>query len=58
MRPRSLNFEQLVDLNRQELLNDEESISQIEKKLDRKQQAFLLADRQAKENAKKELTAE
>lgn len=23
MRPRSLNFEQLVDMNRQELLNDE-----------------------------------
>ncbi|MFD1066081.1 MULTISPECIES: FbpB family small basic protein [Oceanobacillus] len=53
MRPRSLNFEQLVDMNRQELLNDEKSISQIEEKLEKKQEAFFL-------NHKKneELTAE
>ncbi|MFD1415425.1 FbpB family small basic protein [Oceanobacillus jeddahense] len=54
MRPRSLNFEQLVDMNRQELLNDEKSISQIEEKLEKKQEAFLLNHK--KNN--KELTAE
>lgn len=40
MRPKTLNFEQLVDLNRQELLNDEKRISQIEEKLEKKQEAF------------------
>lgn len=54
MRPRSLNFEQLVDINRQELLRDEESISQIEEKLEKKQEAFLLAH---KKNSN-ELTAD
>lgn len=54
MRPRSLNFEQLVDMNRQELLNDEKSISQIEEKLEKKQEAFLLAYKKNKD----ELTAE
>ncbi|CEI84462.1 hypothetical protein J18TS1_13120 [Oceanobacillus oncorhynchi subsp. incaldanensis] len=54
MRPRSLNFEQLVDMNRQELLNDEKSISQIEEKLDKKQEAFLLNHKKNKN----ELTAE
>ncbi|GIO21424.1 FbpB family small basic protein [Oceanobacillus sp. J11TS1] len=42
MRPKTLNFEQLVDLNRQELLNDEKRISQIEEKLEKKQEAFSL----------------
>ena len=54
MRPRSLNFELLVDMNRQELLNDEKSISQIEEKLDKKQEAFLLNHKKNKN----ELTAE
>ena len=54
MRPRPLKFEELVDINRQELLNDEKSISQIEEKLEKKQEAFLLSHR--KDN--NELTAE
>ncbi|WP_010649605.1 FbpB family small basic protein [Oceanobacillus massiliensis] len=35
MRPKPLNFEQLVKQNRQELLNDEESITQIELRLEK-----------------------
>ncbi|MFC4024265.1 FbpB family small basic protein [Oceanobacillus longus] len=45
MRPKSLNFEQLVKQNRQELLNDEESITQIELRLEKKQEAIALAQR-------------
>lgn len=41
MRPKTLNFEQLVKQNRQELLNDEESITQIEIRLERKQEAIM-----------------
>ncbi|WP_121639986.1 FbpB family small basic protein [Virgibacillus sp. Bac330] len=37
MRPKTLNFEQLVKRNKQELLEDEHSISRIEKKLESKQ---------------------
>ncbi|RFA37562.1 FbpB family small basic protein [Virgibacillus dokdonensis] len=37
MRPKTLNFEQLVKKNKQELLEDEHSISRIEKKLESKQ---------------------
>lgn len=37
MRPKSLNFEQLVNQNRQELLEDEKRITQIEKNLEKKQ---------------------
>ncbi|GIO20576.1 hypothetical protein J18TS1_36760 [Oceanobacillus oncorhynchi subsp. incaldanensis] len=40
MRPKTLNFEQLVDSNRQELLNDAKRIAQIEEKLEKKQEAF------------------
>ncbi len=37
MRPKTLNFEQLVKKNKQELLEDEHSITRIEKKLESKQ---------------------
>ncbi|MBP1968269.1 hypothetical protein J2Z83_000361 [Virgibacillus natechei] len=37
MRPRSLNFEQLVMQNKRELLDDKESISEIEIRLEKKQ---------------------
>lgn len=42
MRPKSLNFEQLVLQNKQELLNDEESITQIEQRLEKKQEEAAL----------------
>lgn len=45
MRPKSLNFEQLVKENRQELLNDEESITRIETRLEKKQEALVLKRR-------------
>lgn len=37
MRPKSLNFEQLVQQNKRELLDDEKSLSQLEVRLDKKQ---------------------
>lgn len=37
MRPKSLNFEQLVQQNKRELLDDEKSLSQLEMRLDKKQ---------------------
>ncbi|WP_373895863.1 FbpB family small basic protein [Virgibacillus natechei] len=37
MRPKSLNFEQLVQQNKRELLDDEKSLSQLEIKLEKKQ---------------------
>lgn len=37
MRPKTLNFEQLVNQNRQELLEDEKRITQIELRLEKKQ---------------------
>ena len=40
MRPKTLNFEQLVDSNRQELLNDAKRIAQIEEKLEKKHDAL------------------
>ncbi|GLO65834.1 MULTISPECIES: FbpB family small basic protein [Oceanobacillus] len=46
MRPKALDFEQLVNQNKQELLNDEESITQIELRLENKQEAIVLAERQ------------
>jgi hypothetical protein len=39
MRPKSLNFEQLVQQNKQELMEDEKSISRIEMRLEKKQEA-------------------
>lgn len=45
MRPRSLNFEQLVNQNRQELLEDEKRISQIEIRLEKKQAELTTAKR-------------
>jgi len=41
MRPKTLRFEQLVSQNKQELLNDEKSIKQIELRLERKQEALV-----------------
>lgn len=46
MRPKALDFEQLVSQNKQELMNDEESITQIELRLENKQEAIVLAERQ------------
>jgi hypothetical protein len=40
MRPKTLTFEQLVNENRQELLEDEKRISQIEIRLEKKQTAL------------------
>ncbi|GAB3068391.1 FbpB family small basic protein [Virgibacillus ainsalahensis] len=40
MRPKSLNFEQLVQQNKQELLDDEKRINQIELRLKKKQEAL------------------
>ncbi|ASN06468.1 FbpB family small basic protein [Virgibacillus necropolis] len=37
MRPKILNFEELVKKNRQELLDDEKKITQIEMRLEKKQ---------------------
>ncbi|WP_404452065.1 FbpB family small basic protein [Virgibacillus necropolis] len=37
MRPKNLNFEELVNQNRQELLEDEKRINQIELRLEKKQ---------------------
>ncbi|MFD1849213.1 FbpB family small basic protein [Oceanobacillus bengalensis] len=41
MRPKSLNFEQLVKENKQELLNDENRIKQIELRLEKKHKNLL-----------------
>ncbi|RKQ37330.1 FbpB family small basic protein [Oceanobacillus halophilus] len=41
MRPKSLNFEQLVKQNKQELLDDESSINQIELRLEKKHKKLL-----------------
>ncbi|WP_100011118.1 FbpB family small basic protein [Lentibacillus sediminis] len=37
MRPKSLNFDELVERNKQELLRDEKEISQLELNLEKKQ---------------------
>lgn len=39
MRPRSLNFEQLVQQNKQELMEDEKIISKVEARLEKRQEA-------------------
>jgi len=39
LRPKTLNFEQLVQQNKQELLKDENSISKIEMRLEKRQEA-------------------
>ncbi|GAA0446819.1 MAG: FbpB family small basic protein [Bacillota bacterium] len=41
MRPKTLNFEQLVKQNKQELLDDKKSISQIETRLEMKQMKLV-----------------
>jgi hypothetical protein len=38
MRPKTLNFEQLVQQNKQELMRDEKSISSIEMRLEKRQE--------------------
>lgn len=43
MRPRALNFEQLVKQNKQDTLNDEERITQIEMRLEKRQEANVKA---------------
>lgn len=46
MRPKYLNFEQLVNQNRQELLNDENEINEIELRLERRQAELVANKRQ------------
>lgn len=50
MRPKTLRFEQLVNQNKQELLNDENSISQIELRLEKKQEALVEQKRKESES--------
>lgn len=50
MRPKTLRFEQLVNQNKQELLNDEKSISQIELRLEKKQEALVEQKRKESES--------
>lgn len=41
MRPKTLRFEQLVHQNKQEILNDEKTLDQIELRLEKKQEALV-----------------
>ncbi|GGB53453.1 FbpB family small basic protein [Virgibacillus dakarensis] len=50
MRPKSQTFEQLVKQNRQELLQDQKSINQIEMRLEKKQAKLVLAKQKALSN--------
>jgi Fur-regulated basic protein B len=50
MRPKTLSFEQLVKQNKQELLEDENSISIIERKLEKRKMELV-----EKKQAKKEV---
>ncbi|MEW9677493.1 FbpB family small basic protein [Lentibacillus sp. L22] len=43
MRPKTQNFEQLVSQNKQELLQDEKRLDQIELRLEKKQAQLVLA---------------
>ncbi|MGY0692213.1 FbpB family small basic protein [Virgibacillus sp. FSP13] len=43
MRPKIQTFEQLVKQNRQELMQDEKSLNQIEKRLEKKQVKLVSA---------------
>lgn len=45
LRPKTLNYEQLVNENRQELLDDEKKITQIEMRLEKKQTDLTKAKR-------------
>ncbi|OZU90485.1 FbpB family small basic protein [Virgibacillus indicus] len=45
MRPKTLNFDQLVNQNKQELLMDEEKVSQIEIRLEKKQTELVMKKR-------------
>ncbi|MEC5426038.1 FbpB family small basic protein [Virgibacillus sp. C22-A2] len=45
MRPKTLNFEQLVSQNKQELLEDEKIMSQIELRIEKKQEKQALQER-------------
>ncbi|WP_164217895.1 FbpB family small basic protein [Virgibacillus sp. YIM 98842] len=44
MRPKTLNFEQLVQQNKQELMRDEKSISNIEMRLEKRQEEAALRE--------------
>ncbi|MFC2950274.1 FbpB family small basic protein [Virgibacillus sediminis] len=41
MRPKSLNFEQLVQQNKQELLENKKEITKIEMRLERRQEELV-----------------
>jgi len=41
MRPKTLRFEQLVRQNKQEILNDEHRMRQIEHRLEKKQEELI-----------------
>ncbi|MFC3039914.1 FbpB family small basic protein [Virgibacillus xinjiangensis] len=41
MRPKSLNFEQLVQKNKEELLDNEKEITKIEMRLERRQEELV-----------------
>ena len=44
MRPKTLNFEQLVQQNKQELMRDEKSISNIEMRVEKRQAEAALRE--------------
>lgn len=50
MRPKTLSFEQLVKQNKQELLEDENSISRIERKLENRKMGLIKRNRQKKKS--------
>lgn len=50
MRRKKLNFEQLVKQNKQELLNDQKSIQQIELRLEKKHKDRLFLNRNESKN--------
>ncbi|RLL45173.1 FbpB family small basic protein [Oceanobacillus piezotolerans] len=47
MRPKTLNYEQLVKQNKQELMEDETSIRQIEMRLEKKHRDLMLNKRKS-----------
>ncbi|WP_084157550.1 FbpB family small basic protein [Oceanobacillus manasiensis] len=50
MRPKTLNFEQLFQQNKQELLDDEREISQIELRLEKRQSDKVLQKKKLEQN--------
>ncbi|MBU8791701.1 FbpB family small basic protein [Oceanobacillus caeni] len=53
MRPKTLNFEQLVEQNKQELLDDEKRIQQIELRLEKKHKELLKSKRKRNQDEMK-----